>query len=267
MKGSNEQNEVMAAAHQFGITGLVEGQNDSQEKLVGRCRERSESRKMQDAQVQVNMAGRGDKNSTVKKKSCVSKGTQTACEKSVGHSVIHSGQNKLPNPDPTSQCLDFSISLQPQNITFEQQFSFTTCPNISRDAEFALTNPTSTTALSSETGTLLNPLTDDSQRAQEDTLYQESSESGVDTQVFAKGRRLLEDGKTNSKTPDNEGNAEEPSQVNREGILRGDNYAEKRRAHTVGKSVDKMKQSMETAQISIKVRQSGTILSHNNRLY
>ncbi|XP_047434714.1 uncharacterized protein LOC125004267 isoform X2 [Mugil cephalus] len=92
------------------------------------------------------------------------------------------------------------------------------------------------------------------QRAQEDATCQESSESGVDTQVLAKGGRWSEDGRTNGKTPDNEGNAEQPSLVNRDGILREDNYVEKRRAHTVGKSVDRMKQMMETAQISIKVK-------------
>ncbi|KAM7393676.1 hypothetical protein PAMP_020531 [Pampus punctatissimus] len=266
VKGSIEQNDVLAAAHQFGMVDLVEGQKeDKTEKTkevelqerwqsLGRCskycfdtEERDESRKMQDAQVQAQMAGRRDTYSPVEKRNCVSTGTQTvkAGEKPVGTSLTLCDQTKPPTPEPAPsdvQSSDLSLLLKPQNITLEKQFCSSDC----------ITNPTPTSQVCSN---LIVPVslndTSNSLTPAEEGAYQQSSQLVDSIQVFAKERAGLEDGQTNkdqmSEKRDNGGVMPEEEKGN---------STEKRHAHAnIGmKSLAKMKQMMETTQISIKVK-------------
>ncbi len=298
VKGSIEQDDVLSAARQFGIADLLEGQKDGgmkegdpQRKSFGSCREeeeesreRNESRKMQDAQVQSEMAGRKD---ATEKRSCVSTGTQTvkAGEKTVGPSFTHTHQTEPLTQQPAApvaQSLDFSISLQPQNITLGKHVCSTSFPPIPSmpsgalsDGESALdrspdslTNPKSASALSSNVMTFPFPLDDnsDSQTPQGDGTSQQSSESVDSVEVLAQGG-TLEDG----KMADNRENTEQPSHGNRDEMLGEEkgNCTEKRHAHAnIGtKSVAKMKQMqqvMETTQISIKVRRSSAVFHIQN---
>ncbi|XP_040003066.1 uncharacterized protein LOC120800780 isoform X2 [Xiphias gladius] len=303
VKGGIEQNDVLALARRFGIAELLEGQKDRGMKEAerrgkrqsrGSCREngfnteesrgREQGRKMRDAQVQAEMAGRRDVDSPVEKRSCISTGTQTvkAVEKSVGSSVALSGQATPPTPESApsvAQSLDFSVMLQPQNITLNKPFCSTSCPVIistpsttsgaPSDGESPLncsfgtvTNPTSTPALSSDMLTFSISLNDDSKspRRQEDGTYQRSSEFWESIQGLAEDRTDLESGKRNGKMADFRGDTEQPSQVNRDEMAgEGGNSTEKRHVHAnVGmKTLAKMKQMqqmMETTQISIKVK-------------
>lgn len=298
VKGSVERDDVLSAARQFGIADLLEGQKDGgmkegepQRKSLGsrreeeeeeESRERNESRKMQDAQVQAEMTGRRDAESPNEKKSCVSTGTQTvkAGEKTAGRSFAHSRQTNLLTQEPESsvaQSLDFSMSLQPQNITLDKYVCSTSFPPIPSmpsgapsDGESALdrspdsvTNPKSTSALSSDVMTVPFSLNDNSNSPtpQGDCTSQQSSESVGSVELLAKEGTLGD-----CKMADNRENTEQPSHSNRDempGEEKG-NCTEKRHAHTnIGtKSVAKMtqmQQVMETTQISIKVRRSSAI--------
>ncbi|XP_044044820.1 uncharacterized protein LOC122872861 isoform X2 [Siniperca chuatsi] len=277
--GSVEQNDVLSAARQFGITDLLEGQKDGgmkegelQEKSFGSCRERNESRKMQDAQVLAEMPGRRDTDSPIEKRSCVSTGTQTvkAGEKTVCRSFTHSGQTKPPTPEPGSSVapsLDFFMSSQPQNITLEKNVCSTSFPPVPSmpsgapsDGESTLdgssdsvTDPKSTSALSSNVMTFPISLNDNSNSP----TPREEFEFGDSIQVLAKEGTGLEGG----KMADNRENREQPSHANRDEVLGEEkgNSTEKRHAHAnVGmKSLAKMKQMqrmVETTQISIKVK-------------
>ncbi|XP_037619344.1 uncharacterized protein LOC119484555 [Sebastes umbrosus] len=270
VKGSVEQNDVLSAARQFGITDLVEGQTNGggkegepqKKNCFGSCREKAEAsreRSESRVQVQAEMAGRRDTDSPVEKRSCVSTG---------------------PTPEPASsvaQSLDFSIFLQSQNITFDKHFSSTPCPHVSNvhrgarsDGESALdrssdsvTNPMSTSTLSSNVMTFPISLSDDSNSptSQEDGAYQQPSEFGDNIQVLAEEGTGLEDGETNGKPADNRENTEQPTHSCRDEMRGEENSTEKRHAHAnLGiKSLAKMKQMQqmmetETAQISIKVK-------------
>lgn len=257
VKGGAEQNDVLSAARQFGITDLVEGQKDvgvkegePREKSHGRCRERNESRKMQDAQIQAEMAGR---------RSLVSTGTQTvnAGEKTDG--ISFTGQTNTPTQEPASsvaQCLDFSISFQPQDISLDEHLCSTSysplIPSMPcgapSDGESALdrssdsvTNPTSTSALSSNKISL----NDDScsRTPQEDGTYQQQPPERQTDGKMADSRESSRGQLSREEMPGEE---------------KG-NPPEKRHANVGMKSLAKMKrmqQIMEAAQISIKVRGS-----------
>lgn len=291
VKGSIEQNDVLTAARQFGITDLVEGQKDGKTKEVelqemrqslGRCSEyyiyteavgeRAESRKMQDAQVQAEMAQRRDTDSPVEKRSCVSTSTQTikAGEKAVGSSLTLFDQTTPPSPEPApsvTQSFDFSTLLQPQNITLEKHFC-STFPLIPRMPSRAPSDGESTSYQSSEsiinptpTSQVSNNLTSpvslndasNSQMPEEDGTYQQSSQFVDSIQVLAKERAGLQDGQTNDQMSENRDDGEEML-----GVERG-NSTEKRHANAnIGmKNLAKMKQMqqmMETTHISIKVK-------------
>ncbi|XP_042341019.1 uncharacterized protein LOC121942023 [Plectropomus leopardus] len=287
VKGSIEQHEVLSAACLFGITYLVERQEDRagkekepQKRSFGNCRdneeagrEKNESRKMQDAQVQAEMAGRRETDSPDVKKKFVSIGTQTVKtgEKIMDNYFTHSGQTKHTTPEPASsvaQKLDFSISLQCQNFLLDKPTNH--CPSISSMLSGAcsdgvstlgqtfdsVTTPT-TPALSSNVMTFPISFNNDSDSptTQEDSNYQQSSEFGDSIQVSAEEGTGLE----NRKTAENSENTEWPSHSNRMEMLgqeRG-NFTKKRYEHEGIKSLVKMKQMqqmMETAQFSVKVK-------------
>ncbi|XP_023124449.2 uncharacterized protein LOC111567508 [Amphiprion ocellaris] len=281
VKGNVEQDDLLAAARQFGIPDLVEIQKDvgmnqgellEKRQRLGSCREsgvhtevgrrRLGSRKMRNAQVQTELSIRRDK-------SCVSTGTQTVKtgKKTMRSSVIPPDQTDPPTSEPSSsvlQSLNFSVSLQHQSIAFDKQ------PAVLSDGEStsgrsseSATNPPSTSASSSDTVCCHISLQDDSRspRAQEDSVRQESSDNWNSFQVLNRERTGLKHGNTNSKTPDNGGNGKLLRQVNRDdtpGELDG-NSAERRQPHANAgeKSLAKMKQMqqvMETTQISVKLK-------------
>lgn len=280
VKGSVEQNDVLSAAHQFGITDLVEGQKDvrmkegePQKKSCWSCRERRGSREMQDAQVQAEMAGRRAMDCPVGSKSSVSTGTQTvkAGENTTGSSFSHSGQTKPPTQQPASpgaQSLDFSIALKPQNITLDKYF-YSTCSSLSPSmfsgapsngestldqSSDSVTNPTTTSAWSNNV-TFPVSLNDDSNSLipQEDGSCQQSSEFGDRIEMGSAEQ-------ANAKTALERENAERPSSADRNEVLGVENGTE-RFAHVGRKSLASMKrmqQTIETTQISIKVRRSGS---------
>ncbi|XP_030595991.1 uncharacterized protein LOC115787426 [Archocentrus centrarchus] len=259
VKGNKEKSEVLAAAHQFGITDLVQEWRDGVRESPGNCRERQGILKIQDADVEAEMAGKGEKNSAVRKKSCVSVGTQTITitETSVDSSAFLSSQTKPANPEPASsaaQGLDVFIALPYQNIT--------PCPTISSDGEStfsrssdSVTNPTSTSALPTDTATFPAFRNDSSSSETQEDCNQDSSESGDNIQWWAKERAVLEDGKTNSSTSENESNPEESRRLCRDEITRKEDSTEKNhsRGNAGVKDITKMKE-MQTTQISIKVK-------------
>nr|XP_046259425.1 uncharacterized protein LOC124066727 isoform X2 [Scatophagus argus] len=249
-------------------------EGEPQKKSCGSCRERNGSRKMQDAQVQVEMDGRRATDCPVEKRCCVSRGTQTVKggEKTSGSSVTHADQTRPATREPASsvtQSLDFSITLQPQNITLGKHL-YSTClppvPNVPTgtpsDGESSLdrssdsvTNLASTSTRSSDVMTVPISLKDDSNSSapQEDSSCQQSSEF---EERIGMG---LRDEKTKFKMADKRENREQPSQANRDEMLGEEkgNPTEKKHVHVGMKSLTKMKQmqqTFETTKISVKVK-------------
>lgn len=259
VKGSKERSDVLAAAHQFGITDLVQGQRDGvSRESPGNCRERQGILKTQDARVEAEVSGRGEKHSPVRKRSYASVGTQTVTvtESSVDGSAFLCGQTKAPNPEPASSGAP-SIAVPHQNIT--------PSPTIPSDGESTfgrssgrVTNPTSTSALSTDTAPFPLFLNDSSPSEMQEYCNGDSSESGDNIAWRAGERAAPEDGKTKGTTSENERNAEQPRQVCRDETNRKDGAAQKSRSHgNAGvKDISKMKEMLETAQISIKVRRN-----------
>ncbi|KAI3352770.1 hypothetical protein L3Q82_019354 [Scortum barcoo] len=292
VKGSTEQDDVLSAARQFGITDLLEGQKAAglkegepqrkrfrsyrEEEEERDSRERNESRKMQDAQVQAEMAVSRDTVSPVEKRSCVSTGTQTvkAGEKTEGCSFTHSCQTEPPTPEPASsvaQSLDFSVSLQPQSITLERHARSASLPPVpsmpsstpshgesilDRSLD-SLTNPKSASSLFINTVTFpLFPYDSSNSPTLQgnSTSSQQSSEYEDCAEILAKEGSLEE-----GKMADSGENTKQPS--HRDEMLGEEegNFIEKRHAHANvrTKSMAKMRQmqqAMDTTQISIKVK-------------
>lgn len=264
VKGGVEQDDVLSAARQFGITDLVAGRKDARTKgSCGSCRERNRNRIMQDAYVQAEMTGWRD--SLADKRSGVSTGTQTvkADEKTVDSSFTH--QTKPLTQDP--QGLDFIFTLQPQNTPLDNHYYSTglqSTPSVPSgppsDGEStldrstsSLTNPTSTSAWPSDVMTLLISPDDDSNSLtpRGDRCSQQSPESGDSTQGLAEEGKDSEDGDSNGNSREK---AEEPNCADREDIL-----GEKHACANVGSkclAMMKQHQMVETTQISIKVRTS-----------
>lgn len=291
VKSGVEQNDVLAAAHLFGIRGLVEGEKNWQmegnphekRQLFRRWKENSirakgniekENRKMQDAQVQVEVAGRRDTDSPAENRR-VTTGTQT-CEKS-----FHSCVTCFSHAAETVPSVIQNSMLQPQNVTLDEQCCSTYCPAIPsvtagprHDATFdqsGVINLKSISDLSRNTMTLPLSLGDDSNSptSLRDDTYQQSSECGNRIQVLEETTTEPEDGLTSGCLPDSRGNTEKPHLATREGDPgeeSGVSTTEKRHPHaSVGtKTLAKMKrmqQTLETTQISIKVRNCSTFVS------
>ncbi|XP_026214752.1 uncharacterized protein LOC113161401 isoform X2 [Anabas testudineus] len=294
VKGSVEQNDVLAVARLFGIRDLVKGhkygqmEGDLQEKrqlpgswkensIQAKENEREENRKMQDAQVQAEMAGRRDTDTPAEKRSCVTTGTQTG-EMSVCSCVPFFSQAETPESvSSVAQNVDFPVMLQPQNITLDEQFCSTSCPIIPsvtsgapKAAQFisdrtscCVINLKSSSALSND---MMTPSTSlnknlNSPTPPKDSTCQQSYECGNSLQTLAKKTTGSEDGQTSGHMPDSRENAQEPHWASREEILaEGSGKSTKKRPPhaSVGiKNLTKMKQmqrTLETTQISIKVK-------------
>ncbi|XP_047222641.1 uncharacterized protein LOC124868997 isoform X2 [Girardinichthys multiradiatus] len=270
VKSCEEQNDMLAAAHRFGISDLALGCGDEgrkgEELLERRERVRTEegtqlhkSVKMQDAQVQAEMSGRTDDDPHVKGKSFVSIGTQTVNSSlmsaaSPGHLC---GQATPPALQCVSSVATVSTSLQPENIT---QFSFASYPTIHSDPESTagqssdcLIYPSFPSASSRYIETLPTSLKADarSPRSHKKNNCKQSPKSGES--VSDQHRSGQEDGNANVDG----GTSAQLRGVCRERILGGEK--EKRNSHFIGrgKNLEKMKQTeqvMKTAQIPFKVK-------------
>ncbi|KAK5603761.1 hypothetical protein CRENBAI_001469 [Crenichthys baileyi] len=270
VKSCEEQNDMLAAAHRFGISDLALGCGDEgrkgEELLERRERVRTKegtelhkSVKMQDAQVQAEMSGRTDDDPHVKGKSFVSVGTQT-----VNSSLMSAAspshlcdQATPPALQRVSSVATVSISLQPENIT---QFSFASYPTIHSDPESTagqssdcLTYPSFPSASSRYIETLPTSLKADarSPRSHKKNNCKQSPKSGES--VSDQHRSGQEDGNANADG----GTSAQLRGVCRERILGGEK--EKRNSHFIGrgKNLEKMKQTeqvMKTAQIPFKVK-------------
>lgn len=264
VKGHAEQNDVLSAARQFGIPDLVEGRRDvgredgePQKRSSESCTGRNKRRKMQDAQVQAEMAGRRAAGCPLGKMSSVSTGTQTVSdgEKTAGISLSRLGQTDSPDRRP-----NFSVTLQPQNITLE-------IPSISggapSDKESSLdrssdsvTSPTTTSALPNNVMAFPVPVSEDCPAPPDLRSSQQSSACGDGSGTG------LEDEQTSTKTADRSLTADQPSYTNREEVLveqRGHSTC----AHFGRKSLARMKEMQQmtvTTQNSIKVRRRRSLL-------
>lgn len=284
VKGVVEKNDVLAAAHTFGIADLVEGQKYVQLKegmLQGDCksfgickengREWHENPKTRDAQVQVDVVGGREK------RSCASVGTQTVSEKSVETSVICSGYTKPSTAEPESsgcQSLNLSFSLEPRSGTSDEPRASTPRSATPSDKESTLTqssNPALTTALSSDA--VAFPVGSDFSFAHEDSVYQELSESGDTVQVLVGERTEASDG-TDGEVSNNRGDAELPGQVTGDedetvGAETAETTKETGERASVGlKNMAVMKrmqrQMVETTHISVKVNKNKMCLLFRN---
>lgn len=261
VKGSTEHNDVLSAACRFGITNLAEGQKEvgtkagEHQKSCVSCRGRNDRIKMQDAQVQAELAGGKATDCAVGKTSSVSTGTQTviAGERMPGRAFNDSGQTKQPtqqSPFPVSQSLDCFITLPPQSITPDKHLDPThssLTPSIPKGAQGS-----GKPALDLSSDVVTNSMT-------------ASWFSNVTTcptfpnhEPSSQGNGIrLEDEQTNLKAADNRKNVKQPNCSSRDEVQREEKGGSTQKRHPrVGrKSLARMKQQMfETAQISIKVR-------------
>ncbi|KAK2815655.1 hypothetical protein Q5P01_026122 [Channa striata] len=283
---SIELNDVLAVARQLGISNLVKRQKDGenkeweiQENMQGNSiypqgSEREGKRKMQDVQVQVEMAAKRDTVLQPKNITFVSSATQTATtgEKSVGSCI--SWLSKAPTPQCVPfQNVEFSVMLEPQN-NIHDQFCFPSCPGIPNKPSGAKNNthssldqsacsvisPKSASSLSYKTMAIRS----DERNvfmAQEDSTYQQFSECGNNIPALAKERTGLQVGERSRCSADNRATTEQTRQASRDEV-RGDErgkFTEKSNAHgIVGKKnlarIKHMGQMIETTQISFKVK-------------
>ncbi|XP_034543132.1 uncharacterized protein LOC117815491 isoform X2 [Notolabrus celidotus] len=268
--GSMEQNDVLSAARQFGITELVEGQlkemkgGDPQQRVCQSCkdkevegRERNERWEMQNAGVQSDIAEASAADSLTEKRTSVSTGTQTVltCKKAVSSSFNHSNQTTASDQEPTSSLPQ--STMQTQNTTPDQHFGSSSVPPISSipggrssDETFALdgssdslTNAISTSALCSDVITFPFSLTSDSDSLtlQEYSLHQHSSE-----------------GETTGNMTDSRDNEENQSPHTLRDVMLGVGGGQRQdRANAKMRGMAQMKQMrqmVEATQISIKVK-------------
>ncbi|XP_037328792.2 uncharacterized protein LOC119218450 [Pungitius pungitius] len=245
VKGSAEQNDLLSAAGQFGITDLVNGprnaegwEGELQKHGFGSFGDKNESREIQGAQVQAGLPGwRNTGKPNVK-----------ADQKTGGCSKKHSVQNEQPHPVPEP-----SVALKPHCITWDKHLiSSTPSPHIPCVHSGAQIVPNPVPLLSSSGGTFpVLPNEDlNSTTPPEDSADKQSSKIGNIIQVLDKEGPGLRDGKTITAPPSHRD--EMP------GEERGSS-AEKRHAHVGMKSLSKirqMQQMMDTdsTQISIKVK-------------
>ncbi|XP_029018728.1 uncharacterized protein LOC114862494 isoform X2 [Betta splendens] len=248
--GDEEQRDVLAVAHVFGIKELAGGgeggtmEEEFREKmrLLGSFRENSsraggESRKMQDAEVQVEMAGSGDVDSP----NCMATGHcfTSGCAPSVFHRV------EVP-----------SVS-RPQSITTDEEFGFSSGPiapivtyRALNDATATSGRPT-TSASPSNTMTFAHSRGDDTNPTEEQT--QQRSEEHCESLQEKEENTGLE-GKRIGPTLDSREATDGPRRAKN---VESGNSTEKRNPRSnVGKNLANMKQMqmLETTQISIKVK-------------
>lgn len=265
-----EQNDLLSAATTFGITDLTEGQKRvgveegrPRRTHYGSCRERNDSRGVQDAEVQAEMVERRAADSQVRTTSCVPTG------------ILISSQTESPlqqSEYPLAQNMDYFATLSSQNIAAEKNFNTLRSPPIPSipsesvsdeeselDRSFdSVTDPIATWSNSVFTFSFNGD--SNSQIPQGDSPHHQSPVS----------RDLIELGSEEQETNPNAADksrksAEQPS-LAKTAEVPGEDKAktmEERSAHAGRKSLEMMKQMAqmgETTQISIKVKKK--YLSH-----
>ncbi|XP_023190322.1 BTB/POZ domain-containing protein 18 [Xiphophorus maculatus] len=263
VKSSKEQNDVLAAAHKFGISDLVLGCRDGERKgveLLERGRrfhtgEGTEPRKgmeMQDAQVESDISGKTENDSLVQRKSFLTVGTQTVNNTLM--SVASPGPLSDQTPPPTIETAfsvsNSSASLLPQNLS---KFSLTSYLTVHSEPESTagqssdcLTHSSSFSASSRYRGTVL-PVAND------DVASPTSHEKNISKQLVERERSGQEDG---NLTVDG-GSCAQPRGVCRETIRGEEKEKSNSNFRRSGKNLDRMKeveQMMDSAQISVKMK-------------
>lgn len=259
VEGSTEYSDVLSAACRFGITNLAEGQKEvgtkagERQKSCGSCRERNERIKMQDAQVQAELARGKATDCAVGKMSSVSTGTQTviAGERMLGRAVNDSGQAKHPtqqSPFPVVQSLDCFITVPPQSITPDKHLDPThssPTPSIPKGAQGG-GKPT----LDLSPDIVTNSMTA--------SCFNNMMTCPTFLNHDSSSREIrLENKQTNLTAADDRKNAKQPNCSSRDEVQREEEggATKKQHPHVGRKSLARMKQQMfETAQISVKVR-------------
>ncbi|XP_014864630.1 PREDICTED: BTB/POZ domain-containing protein 18 [Poecilia mexicana] len=256
VKSSKEQNDILAAAHKFGISDLVLGCRDGERKgkeLLERGQglhtgEGTEPRKgleMQDVQVETEISGKTENDSLVQRKSFLSVGTQTL------NDTLMSAASPGPLSDHTPPPTNSSASLLPQNIS---KFSLTPYLTVHSEPESTagqsfdyLTHSSSFSASSRCRGTV-PPVANDSAASSP-----ASHEKSISRQLVEQERPGQEDG---NATVDG-GSCAQPSGVCRETTRGGEKEKSNSHLRRSGKNMDRMKeveQMMDSAQISVKVK-------------
>ncbi|KAM8879301.1 uncharacterized protein AB9W97_014741 [Spinachia spinachia] len=259
VKGSAEQNDLLSAAGQFGITDLVKRQKNAegwegelQKSSVGSVREKNESRRTQGARVEARLPGWRSTVYPVERRNCVSTGKHNvnATQKTVGCSGKHSVQTEHPHPLPQP-----SVVLQSHSGTRDERFS--SAPSPQSDGEYTTDRSSSAdpnpTPLSSSSGTTF-PVSPN-----EDSNSTTPPEDGGDKRASKMGDKEgtgLRDGKTKGKT------AVVTAPLSHRDEMPGEergSCAEKRHAHVGMKSLSKIRRMQhlveaESTHISIKVK-------------
>lgn len=264
-----EQNDLLSAAIKFGITDLIEGQEcvgleegQPQRTHYGSCRERNESRGVQDAEVQAEMVERRAADSQVRTASCVPTGILTVSSSSQTEPPLQQSEY------PLAQNMDFFATLSPQNIAAEKNFNTLCSPPIPSipsesvsdeeselDRSFdSVTDPTAIWSNSVFTFSFNGD--SNSQIPQGDSPHHQSPVS----------RDLIELGseeqETNPNAADKSRKSAEQLSFAKTAEVPGEDKAkttEERSAHAGRKSLEMMKQMaqmVETTQISIKVKKN-----------
>lgn len=248
VKENEEKSELLAAASLFGFSNLVEGCKDGVNwQSTPSYKETYRSLKMQDVQVQVEMAV--NKRNTPEKKSCASVGTQT---------VVLLDKKTAQVPFVVS----FSSLSQCENAPVDNLMILNPPPINTSDGESEVgqsTNHKQFSALSCETDTFSVSLAGGSglQSSQEQGCSQQLPEYEDNIQVERREEgancKVMEYGAVSPHQEQGQGKGQ---------MLGGKN---KERTHSICKAgiknLAKMKQMMGTTEISIKVRNLGSNLS------
>lgn len=262
-----EQNDLLSAAIKFGITDLIEGQKRvgveegrPQRTHYGSCRERNESRGVQDAEVQAEMVERRAADSQVRTTSCATTGILTVSSSSQTEPPLQQSEY------PLAQNMDFFVTLSPQNIAAEKNFNTLRSPPIPSipsesvsdeeselDQSFdSVTDPTATWSNSVFTFSFNGD--SNSQIPQGGSPHHQSP---VSQDLIELGS---EEQETNLNAADKSRKSAEQLSFAKTAEVPGEDKAkatEERSAHAGRKSLEMMKQMaqmVETTQISIKVK-------------
>lgn len=254
-----EQNDLLSAAFEFGITDLTEGQKRvgveegrPQRTHYASCRERNESRGVQDAEVQAEMVERRAADSQVRTTICVPTGILTVSSSSQTEPVLQRSEY------PRAQNMDFFATLSPQNIAAEKDFNTLRSPPIPSIASESVSDE------ESELDRSFDSVTDPTATWSNSVLTFSFNDSNSPYHQSPVSRDLIELGseeqETNPKAADKSRKSAEQPSFAKTADVPGEDKAkttEERSAHAGRKSLEMMKemaQMVETTQISIKVK-------------
>ncbi|XP_054897228.1 uncharacterized protein LOC129367046 [Poeciliopsis prolifica] len=248
VKSSKEQNEVLAAAHKFGISDLVLGCRDGEWKSVellerGQRFHTGEGMGMEMQDAQVEKSGKTENYSLVQRKSFLSVGTQTVNNTLI--SVASPGPLSDQTPPPTVETA-VSASLLPQNLAKISLAPYLTVHNEPESAAGQCSDSSSFSAPSRYKGTV--PLV-----ANDNASSPTSHEKNISKQLVERERIGQEDGHA---TVDG-GSCAQPRGGCREAIRAEEKEKSNSHLRRSGKNLDRMKeveQMMDSAQISVKMK-------------